>query len=168
MVKCAVSDQPGIPYRTTFCGLVVYRTNQRKQPGLRRGFSCGYQRNYHVLVEQSFRLAFFYVFWSLPNWNPCTSLGMPQAARHNHKACRGPVDRERQLTNAGQKLRLPARRMPHHRTILKLKIGLPSTPYKRTHTGNSISVPRAVVMSPRSIGSFHPKDFNSATTCALA
>jgi predicted Zn-dependent protease len=42
------------------------------------------------------------------------------------------------------------------RTTLKLHIGVPSAPSRRTQSGSSISVPRDVVMSPRSITSFQP------------
>ena len=54
------------------------------------------------------------------------------------------------------------------RTILKLNAGVPRAPQRRSHTGSSISVPRAVLMSPRSMTSVCPKLSSSSVTVALA
>ena len=54
------------------------------------------------------------------------------------------------------------------RTILKLKMGFWSAPNSRNQMGSSISVPRAVVMSPRSMKSVQPKLRSNSVTVALA
>jgi hypothetical protein len=54
------------------------------------------------------------------------------------------------------------------RTILKLKMGFWSAPNSRNQMGSNISVPRAVVMSPRSMMSVQPKLRSNSVTVALA
>ena len=54
------------------------------------------------------------------------------------------------------------------RTILKLKMGFWSTPNNRTQMGSIISVPRAAVMSPKSMISVQPKLRSSSLTMDLA
>src|SRR5664279_6488199 len=54
------------------------------------------------------------------------------------------------------------------RTILKLNIGVFSTPINRSQIGSTISEPRAVVMSPRSMTSVWPKDSNRPITVFFA
>jgi len=53
-------------------------------------------------------------------------------------------------------------------TILKLNSGVCNAPIRRSQIGSSISVPRAVVMSPTSMISRQPKLFSSSATCAFA
>lgn len=53
-------------------------------------------------------------------------------------------------------------------TTLKLNIGVCSALNSCSQMGSSISVPRAVVISPRSITSGQPKLFKSSATWALA
>src|SRR5215203_6169347 len=69
-----------------------------------------------------------------------------------------------------EKTKTPLKRelMSDQRTILKLKTGFWSAPNSRNHIGSSISVPHAVVMSPRSMISVQPKLWSSSVTLALA
>lgn len=55
-----------------------------------------------------------------------------------------------------------------YRTTLKLNIGVPIVPISRSHSGSTISVPRALVMSPTSMTSRQPKPCSSSVTVVFA
>ena len=69
-----------------------------------------------------------------------------------------------------ERTRFPLEResISDQRTILKLKMGFCSAPNSRNHMGSSISVPLAVVMSPRSMMSVQPKLRSNPVTVVFA
>ena len=82
-----------------------------------------------------------------------------QAAHEQYSMVRWPASRDEKEASP----------MPQgHRTILKLNIGVCRAPIRRIQIGSSISVPRAVVMSPTSKMSRQPKLLSSSAACAFA
>src|SRR6266511_3709122 len=80
-----------------------------------------------------------------------------------------PVGRRRHKTrHSARWLGIVPEPRQDYRAILKLNIGVFIAPINWTHIGRTISAPRAVVMSPRSITCLHPKLRRISVTLAFA